>query len=155
MAALIEAAFTGDIAKGTEFLANGGDIEYQTDAMDYERMLFFGTTALIAATVGKQHEFVKFLLDKGCKLDTKNAIGSALRAAVLSNSIDTVKLLLDKGSSVDIPDANGNTPIMAASLHNYVEVAKLLIDKKCNLNLKDNGTHSPVHIFSNQFLYFS
>lgn len=74
-----------------------------------------GMTALWAASMNRDAELVKHLLQKGAKADVWHEIGlegkmSALHIWMNSGDPEIVKLLIDNGAKLSEIDSNGNTP---------------------------------------------
>ena len=73
-------------------------------------------------------EIVKFLLEKGASIDSKNDYGSTpLHLASMKGHLEIVKLLLGEGANIDAKDENGSTPLHWASRH--PEIVELLCEK--------------------------
>jgi ankyrin repeat protein len=93
--------------------------------------------ALQNATLENRLENVKFLLDKGARIDEipENTPtddrdcdnGAALHRAVSMSAIDVVELLLARGASIHILDQMGRTPMMIAEKRKEEEEMKKII----------------------------
>ncbi|HWB61380.1 MAG TPA: ankyrin repeat domain-containing protein [Chthoniobacteraceae bacterium] len=96
--ALVAAAAQGDVAAATKLLDAGVDVNAKTNE---------GLTILMIAVAGQQGnghevEMMKLLLDRGAKIDAKDARGytAAWYAAWAGLSPEGLQLLIDKGADV-------------------------------------------------------
>jgi ankyrin repeat protein len=94
-----------------------------------------GSTALLWATYGADHELVKALLKRGAKANISNQYGSSpLTEAVKLNDAELVHLLLDARADPNSVNQDGQTVLMLASYLGSLQIAKLLIDKGAGVN---------------------
>lgn len=102
----------------------------------------YGITPLhMAATSGSNLEVVKFLLEKGANIESKQLDRKTpLHVAVESGDFDLVKLLLERGANIE-SNADG-TP-----LHNCynLKIANLLLEKGANIEAKDYWSKTRLH----------
>jgi ankyrin repeat protein len=101
-----------------------------------------GATALIFATVKKQPEIVKLLLDHGAKPDTKHNTSdqrglTPLLMAVSGQASEIVAMLLDKKADPNLAADDGMTPLMLACGVGDVKVITLLLDAGAKVNAAD------------------
>jgi len=99
---------------------------------------------LVAAADRKDIEAIKDLLERGAKVDEKNANGdTALLIAVAIGSAEMARILIDGGANVDIKDRNGCTALINTAYYGYKEWAQLtaqrLIDKDAFLGEKNDA----------------
>jgi ankyrin repeat protein len=89
-----------------------------------------GMTALIVAASVGAGEVVRMLLEKGAKVDGRDAEDKTplMHAAghVFPGSVATVKLLLEKGADTNARDKAGNTPLSEAKQYGPPEVVGIL-----------------------------
>lgn len=126
------AAFVGDMEAGERFAANGVEVQ--------EKQRLDNPSPLMAAAMGGQCEVVKFLLDKGLKIDAKNEQGqTALMAAAAANQAEVLKVLLDRGASVNERDVHRRSVLNhAVWLRGNAEAAKVLLDRGADINARDD-----------------
>ena len=74
-------------------------------------------TPLILASIAKQIDIMKFLIENGADVNARVTINniSSLHFASDAGSVDGVLLLLNSGAQVNARDLNGNTPIFWAN----------------------------------------
>lgn len=88
----------------------------------------------MASYVGKT-DIVKYLLEKGADINTKDREGSTpLQNAAAKGHFDIVKLLVEKGSDVNYKDDNGVTPIHFGCMSGNVDLVKYLVEKGADIN---------------------
>ena len=92
---------------------------------------------LLGAIDDGNMELVKFMLDKGAKVNDATKDGwTPLMEAADEGHMDIVKLLLDKGAEVNAATRDGYTPLMVAVDEGYGEIAKLLMEKGAKVDAK-------------------
>ncbi|KAJ5616018.1 hypothetical protein N7537_001132 [Penicillium hordei] len=97
-----------------------------------------GNTPLQIASLAGETEIVKFLLDAGCEINTKNIDkDTPLIDAVENGNVEVVKLLLDAGANPRTVNAEGDEPYELVPSFvdddEYEEMRKALADAKVNL----------------------
>jgi hypothetical protein len=97
-----------------------------------------GNTPLQIASLAGEAEIVKFLLDAGCEINTKNIDkDTPLIDAVENGNVEVVKLLLDAGANPRTVNAEGDEPYELVPSFvdddEYDEMRKALADAKANL----------------------
>ena len=108
-----------------------------------------GNSLLIYSIFLKCEDVIKALLDKGAKLDTKNADGfTALFIASQEGNTEVIKQLIDKGAKLDLQTADGGTALFVASQDGLSKVVKMLIDNGAKLDLQDLNGATPLIIAS-------
>ncbi|MHC4752085.1 MAG: ankyrin repeat domain-containing protein [Planctomycetota bacterium] len=102
-------------------LARGADVNLK----DKE-----GRTPLHLAAESADRDIVKFLLDKGAKVNAKDDESgfTPLHHAARFGKKNVAELLIAKGADINAKDKQGHTPLQVAVNHDY-EVAELLINK--------------------------
>jgi hypothetical protein len=96
-----------------------------------------GNTPLQVASLNGEEQIVKFLLDAGCEINTKNIDkDTPLIDAVENGNVEVVKLLLEAGANPRTVNASGDEPyeLVPTDLKDdeYDEIRKLLADAKAN-----------------------
>ena len=103
----------------------------------------YGITPLhVAATRGSNLEVVKFLLEKGADIESKQLDDrkTPLHVAVKSGDFDLVKLLLERGANIE-SNADG-TPLHYCY---NLKIANLLLEKGANIEAKDYWSKTRLH----------
>jgi len=155
-ALLLEASFKGDLAKVTELVNGGTDVNFSSKTT--------GVTPLIAASANGHLDVVSFLLEKGAdagavsnrglnalavagltdKVDQiegllikKGAGDQSLIDAAAKGDLDTVKALLDSGVNINAKEeVTGFTPLIAAAYHGDLDTVEFLLEKGADVNAK-------------------
>ncbi|KAJ5246130.1 hypothetical protein N7468_001113 [Penicillium chermesinum] len=99
-----------------------------------------GNTPLQIASLNGEASIVKFLLDAGCEINTKNIDkDTPLIDAVENGHVEVVKLLLDAGANPRTVNASGDEPyelvpqeLKEEKEEDYEEIRKALADAKSN-----------------------
>ncbi len=136
MSNLIKAAKDGNLAKVTELLNTGADVNFKSDT---------GVTPLIAASAAGRLNVVKALVDKGANLNIQGPDNyTALAEATDHNFPDIVSFLIEKGANLELKEANGFTPLLIAGHRGYGDIAKRLIDAGADVNAKNDYDTPPL-----------
>lgn len=94
-----------------------------------------GNTPLQIASLEGCAPIVKFLLDSGCDIDTKNIDkDTPLIDAVENGHLDVVKLLLEAGANPRTVNAEGDEPyeLVPSDTEEYEEIRRVLSEAKTN-----------------------
>ncbi|KAF7592576.1 Set3 complex subunit with deacetylase activity, meiotic-specific repressor of sporulation proteins [Aspergillus hancockii] len=94
-----------------------------------------GNTPLQIASLEGCAPIVKFLLDAGCEIDTKNIDkDTPLIDAVENGHLDVVKLLLSAGANPRLVNAEGDEPydLIPSDSEDYEEIRRVLAHAKAN-----------------------
>lgn len=94
-----------------------------------------GNTPLQIAALEGCAPIVKFLLDSGCDIDTKNIDkDTPLIDAVENGHLDVVKLLLEAGANPRTVNAEGDEPyeLVPSDTEEYEEIRRVLSEAKAN-----------------------
>jgi ankyrin repeat protein len=119
-----------DFDKVRQLAAKGADVNARS------RM---GRTAVwLAAANDGSSAIVRFLLDRGAKLDD-----SEILAATAANDSATIRLLLDRGASVNVKDPAGMTPLMNAAANGNARIVELLLARGAQVNAVSAGEINP------------
>ncbi|KAJ5748387.1 uncharacterized protein N7511_010083 [Penicillium nucicola] len=111
-----------------------------------------GNTPLQIASLAGEAEIVKFLLDVGCEINTKNIDkDTPLIDAVENGNVEVVKLLLDAGANPRTVNAEGDEPYELVPSFvdedEYDEMRKAIADAKANLRpSRRSEEHMPPEI---------
>lgn len=90
----------------------------------------------VAAFLGLKTIF-SMLLDKGCKIDTRDAQGNfALHYAAGVGEDEIVKLALRAGAKLDRQGTWGLTPLMAATLNGHLSTLQTLLENKARTEIE-------------------
>jgi ankyrin repeat protein len=134
--------------------------------LDGKRQLYFlkknkdDKTSLHVATFGGHLEVVKYLIEKGVNVNTRNlwsdktplhwaARGKGkppLHWAACGGNLEMVKYLIEKGTDVNTKNKNETTPLHWAAFGGHFEVVKYLIEKGADVNVKDKYDNTPLHL---------
>lgn len=129
---LHDAAKAGDVARMTELLDAGADI----DSADS-----FGSP-LHWAILNKHDDAAELLISRGAEIDRlTDALGSPLHAAVQRGLLAQVRLLLANGAAVDVRDKDGKTPLHLAAFGGRTEIAQALIEAGADVNAIGSNAH--------------
>ncbi|MCP4177342.1 MAG: hypothetical protein GY756_06225 [bacterium] len=91
-------------------------------------------TALLAATLRKKMDVVKYLVDQGADINKGNYLGNPLTSSARGGRYDMVKLFLAHGADVNYVTGNYYTPICFAARYGHPKVIQLLVDNGANVN---------------------
>lgn len=104
-----------------------------------------GNTPLHYAAEWKLDSSIEYIIQKGGKVDKKNANGeTALFNAVKSDSVSTINLLIKKKADTNSRDLLGNTPLHYAVRWNALNAAQALLENGCNINAKNSSGKTPL-----------
>lgn len=100
-----------------------------------------GSTPLIEAAKMPDPQTLKYLLDAGAKVSTKDNSGAdALAAAALNGNLENVGLLLQHGARPDASvSTNQYSPLILAAWRQNAKLVKLLLAAGANPNAQDAG----------------
>ena len=168
----LEAAEEGDLAKVTQMLKDGIDVnahdedgktalmsacanEHAIVALallertDIEVNLVnkYDNTALHWASLKGMLEVVEKLIEKGADVNKQNEDGyTALIGACDKGMLEVVEKLIEKGADVNVQGAYGNTALILACDRKHTDVAlALLEDDNIKVNLVNNRGHTALH----------
>lgn len=137
--ALFRACTDGHLDIVKKAVKQGEDINNKKNTLD--------KNALMLATQFGHTHIVKFLLDHGADIDTRDKEGhSPLTRALDNHRDDIAKLLIKKGAKLDIMIHAGRTALIYAVEKNNIEMARLLIESGADVNLANFHGETPYDI---------
>jgi ankyrin repeat protein len=102
----------------------------------------FNQSTFIYAIQSGDLETVKFLIDKGAKLNWQTpGQDSALILAIKENQLNLVKYLIKKGVNVNSLTWHGESVLMIAARMGNIKVVKLLVNSGANINYVGRFMH--------------
>jgi hypothetical protein len=104
-----------------------------------------GNTAIFYAVENQNLEMVRFLFDKGARLNVTNGAKKPLVTHAVENAkrddIRILTYLLEKGADPSLPDQKGNVLIATAVINGNAQAARLLLQKyRADPNVKLGGS---------------
>ena len=133
--ALMQAAKKGDVARVTDLLAQGVDVNEKGGK---------GWTALSVAAYRGRGSVVSLLLEKGADIETKNRAGwTPLICAASKGHKDVVELLLTHKADPNAISKIGVTALNAAAAQGHADTVRLLLDRGAEVNLAREGDVRP------------
>ena len=101
------------------------------------------------AAWNKNIDVVKFILNKGVKIDELN--DALIQASAHNDNLDVVRLLIKRGADVNSKNKNGDTALIVASEKGNKELIKILLDAGADINEKDKNGYSIIFNIVNKF----
>ncbi len=131
-AALFAAAQAGDLARASDALAAGADVNAANSHQ---------ATPLLEATAQGHLEMVRHLVGRGAVIDyTGMEEGSPLMLAAFMGQVEFLRLFLEAGADVNLAmPIGGETALHMAAVANRSAAAKLLLDGGADPNLRANS----------------
>ena len=106
-----------------------------------------GWTPLHMAAENSHMEMVKFLAEKGAKIDAADKdYRTPLYWAALSGHIEVVKFLAEKGAKIDAANKDGWIPLQEAAYKGHIEVVKFLAEKGAKIDAANKDGWIPLHM---------
>lgn len=112
------AAWEGNIPMMELFLAHGADIN-KANAL--------GEQALLHAAWKGRLDAVRWLVERGARLDRQGKEWAALHYAAFAGHAEVVAYLLERGADVNALSTNGSTPLMMAAREGKEDIAGRLL----------------------------
>ena len=102
----------------------------------------------LARAADLNRNVIRFLIqEKGCNINTRNSVGSALISYASGNSnLEVCKELISLECDLDIKDSYMDTPFLLACRKGHIEVCKLLLHARCNIYAKTEDGSSALMI---------
>ena len=128
-AALFAAAHDGDLAKASDALAAGANV----NAVDPHKV-----TPLLEASGRKYLEMTRYLIGQGAEIDyTGMREGSPLMLAAYMGQLEFLRLFLEAGANANLAMPNrGETALHMAAVNGHTAAAKMLLDAGADPNLQ-------------------
>ena len=123
------AASDNNIEVGKILLKYGGKVDMSIGKCE--------TKPLLIACQENSYEFVKFIVENGGDVNTKNKCAgnqAPIRFACKTGSVKLVTYLLDNGANLEDTPDDQITPIVQAARSNHYDLVKFLIAKGANVN---------------------
>ena len=116
-----------------------------------EAIDIYGRTPLNISCYNGHIEVVKFLLEEGADIESKDRCSNSPlnKASCYEGDLETVKFLVEKGSDIESRDIYERTPLNNACVNRLLEVVKFLVEKGSDIESRDFKGYS----FDYGFLY--
>jgi ankyrin repeat protein len=102
-------------------------------------------TLLHIASLCNQVEIVRFLLERGADLNSRNANDdTAFHFAARSGNVDIMKLLIDKGISANLTNTPANTPLQLSPASSNLVATRVFVKIEAALNKTNKSGLSPL-----------
>lgn len=153
--ALFRAAHNGDLAEVTDLLMNGADVNFQQTISKAipgtgirgsfgfgavaPLYIYFkgGETVLMAATIRGHLDVVRYLVEKGAKLDTQDDDdATALFFAIKYKHLELARYLMESGADTNVRDENDNTLLIFAVSLEYDEIIQSLLAYGADIDMQ-------------------
>ena len=139
--AISGAAILGDLAKVKLAVESGLDPNTPVDGMGKEM------TMLNWASMGKNTELIKYLIDKGADVNSKNKDGfTPLMFAGTKGRVENALLLIENGADLFAENSNKATCAHFLSICLMPDFLNLLVEKGVDFNGKDNRGRIPLMV---------
>lgn len=135
---MIVAARMGDLEKVKHLVGKVDDINAR------EKVVGNGYTALFNAASAGHTDVVKFLIEKGAKLNERPGEATPLIMASWGGHTDTVLVLLHAGSNPNAKDESGWSALAHAARKGYFDIARLLIENGADVNVRLPDGNTPL-----------
>lgn len=126
---LIVASRTGDIGKVKRLIQNGADVNAHEKVGE-------GHTAIFNAASAGHTEVVRFLIEKGAKVNEPSGKMTPLIVASWAGHTESVRVLLQAGADPNAKDENGWTALMHAARKGYVEIGRFLVENGADVTVR-------------------
>lgn len=145
---LIEAVNAGDVARASQLLANGDDVNAR-DA--------YGATALMNAAHSGNPEMIEALLAAGAEVDAKDELGwTALMKACFNADLDRgfpeiVTRLIAAGADPNVKITYGIRPLMLAAGYGEAGVCQALLAGGADVLARNDGDLTALMMVKDKF----
>ena len=113
-----------------------------------EKGVNFADDALPAAVAKGTMQFVRHILDTGCRIDTKDSSGYTALMRAKDEAI--AELLILKGADINVLDAYRNTPLHTAAQQNWHKVISILLTMGVHIDVKNAQGQTPLTLVTNE-----
>ncbi|KAH9220775.1 ankyrin repeat-containing domain protein, partial [Leptodontidium sp. 2 PMI_412] len=104
-------------------------------------------TQISAVTRDKAFEIIKYLLQQGADIETRNVLGETpLFDATSYGSAATVSLLVEHGANTKVYDLDSVTPLHISAEQGLLGLANLLLDSGAVLEARDSCGQTAIHV---------
>lgn len=119
------------------------DKKYRDSFLNEEVRVLEGFTPLhLACSIKKSEEMVKYLLEKGAKIDTKDCFSrTPLFIAILNENIECAKILIEYGADLRRVENKSSGLFMVSKFKDLIEA----VVKKYGINITDSNGRSLLH----------
>ncbi len=105
---------------------------------DYEARDLRGRTPIIVAAEEGNLERVRFLMDKGVRIDAGDDCNwTAMMRAAAGGYREIMELLLDEGADINHLEKSGYSALMGAVVNNRLETARVLVERGAELDVQE------------------
>lgn len=134
---LRHAASQGHLDEVAECLQVGASLEPDED----------GRTALHYAALNGYTDVTRFLLEKGCSINTQDASGyTALHRAASQGHVEVITALLERGCDMNTQDEHGNAAIHEAAWNGFSKTLELLVKYNVNVSVINKAGFTALHL---------
>ncbi|KAJ0385650.1 hypothetical protein COL922a_005975 [Colletotrichum nupharicola] len=111
----------------------------------------YNITPLHAAASAEDGEMVRYLRDKGARLDLRDTDGwTPLMTAIASRKEKAMEEILrrrnDEDLQLETEDSEGRSPILRAAKDGFLTGLLLLMEAGANVNVRDRDKRQPLHL---------
>lgn len=145
----------GDLDVIQCFVEHGAELDYAPNGKQADDLNITGQTALFMATLKEQNDVVKYLIEKGAKVNVRNRYGvSPLLLCSEAGNEELVKMLVNAGADINMSPSGelaiehilaGQTPLYGAAKKGHLNICKFLIDHGSNIDAETMTGATPLY----------
>lgn len=95
---------------------------------DIHKTTIFRSSILHFAIIGDNIDTIKYLIEKGAKINTRNMFGETpLHWCCKQGNLNVLKLLIQKGADLNVVDYDGNSLLHWVAEYNHISILKELL----------------------------